>query len=190
MGFQTTNLSTPYSMDLWKKWIADGEIPNFWKPKTRDLDHKWTGHDTLSMVVRDDNGDLACATTTNGLTYRIPGRVGDGPIPGASCYVENGVGGASGTGIGDLALRFLPAYRAVVVNMKYRNMHPREACQEALDEILRYEPKAYLGLVCFNDKGEYGAAAIGDFKNFFKYSVRDDTMQDVVVKEWNQTEKD
>ena len=69
-------------------------------------------------------------------------------------------------------------------------MHPKEACQEALDEILKYEPKAYLGLVCFNDKGEYGAAAIGDFKNFFKYSVRDDTMQDVQVKEWNQTEKD
>jgi len=64
--------------------------------------------------------------------------------------------------------------------MKYRGMKPREACQEALDEILKYEPKAYLGLVCFNDQtGEHGAAAIGDFKDFFSYTIRDDTMTDV-----------
>jgi N4-(beta-N-acetylglucosaminyl)-L-asparaginase len=183
IGFETTNLSTPYSTDLWKKWVEGGRNPNYWKDSP-PIDPKFVGHDTIGMVVRDKFGDLACATSTNGLTFRIQGRVGDGPIPGSGCYVENGVGGAAATGLGDIMMRFLPAYRAVIVNMKYRKMSPKEACVEALDEIAKYFPKAFAGLVCVNDKGEYGAAAIGDFQQYFHYSVRDPTMKDVQVRFW------
>lgn len=95
-------------MDLWHKWVDGGKIPNYWKKKDIQVKPKWAGHDTIGMVVKDKFGDFACATSTNGLTFRIQGRVGDASIPGAGCYVENGVGGAAATGLGDISMRFLP----------------------------------------------------------------------------------
>lgn len=62
-------------------------------------------HDTIGMVVVDERGDLACGTTTNGAANKISGRVGDSPIAGAGCYVDNDVGGAAATGDGDVMMR-------------------------------------------------------------------------------------
>lgn len=62
-------------------------------------------HDTIGMVIIDQRGDLACGTTTNGVANKIAGRVGDSPVPGAGCYVENDVGGAAATGDGDVMMR-------------------------------------------------------------------------------------
>jgi len=59
------------------------------------------GHDTIGMVAIDSNGSIACGTSSNGATYKIPGRVGDSPIAGAGAYCETGVGGATATGDGD-----------------------------------------------------------------------------------------
>ena len=58
-------------------------------------EHEKFGKDTIGMVVLDSNGSIACGTSTNGATYKIPGRVGDSPIPGAGTYCETGVGGAA-----------------------------------------------------------------------------------------------
>lgn len=57
----------------------------------------------------DEKGDLACGTSTNGLGHKVAGRVGDSPLAGAGCYVDNDVGGAAGTGDGDVMQRFSPA---------------------------------------------------------------------------------
>lgn len=62
-------------------------------------------HDTIGMVVVDERGDLACGTTTNGAANKIAGRVGDSPVAGAGCYVDNDVGGAAATGDGDVMMR-------------------------------------------------------------------------------------
>lgn len=62
-------------------------------------------HDTIGMVVVDERGNLACGTTTNGAANKISGRVGDSPIAGAGCYVDNDVGGAAATGDGDVMMR-------------------------------------------------------------------------------------
>ena len=64
-------------------------------------DHEVYGKDTIGMIVIDVNGSIACGTSTNGATYKIPGRVGDSPIIGAGTYCETGVGGAAATGDGD-----------------------------------------------------------------------------------------
>lgn len=62
-------------------------------------------HDTIGIVVMDGRGDLACGTTTNGAANKIAGRVGDSPVAGAGCYVDNDVGGAAATGDGDVMMR-------------------------------------------------------------------------------------
>lgn len=116
-------------------------------------------HDTIGMVIIDQRGDLACGTTTNGVANKIAGRVGDSPVPGAGCYVENDVGGAAATGDGDVMMRFLPSYRAVE---SLRNgASPADACTEALCEIAKFYPTFGGALICVNKEGEHGAAHHG-----------------------------
>lgn len=67
-------------------------------------------HDTIGVVAVDVNGKIAAGTSTNGAKYKIPGRVGDSPIPGAGAYADDDVGAAAGTGDGDIMMRFLPRY--------------------------------------------------------------------------------
>lgn len=62
-------------------------------------------HDTIGIIAVDELGDLACGTTTNGAANKIAGRVGDSPVAGAGCYVDNDVGGAAATGDGDVMMR-------------------------------------------------------------------------------------
>lgn len=64
-------------------------------------------HDTIGIIAVDERGDLACGTTTNGAANKIPGRVGDSPIAGAGCYVDNDVGSAAATGDGDVMMRYV-----------------------------------------------------------------------------------
>ncbi|TNN70844.1 putative N(4)-(beta-N-acetylglucosaminyl)-L-asparaginase [Liparis tanakae] len=67
-------------------------------------------HDTIGMVALDRDGHMAAGTSTNGLTHKVPGRVGDSPIVGAGAFVDSSAGGAAATGDGDVMMRFLPRY--------------------------------------------------------------------------------
>ena len=114
-GFKEMPLSTSRSAMLWANWYKNGMTPNYYKDPNMwaGEKHERFGHDTIGMVALDKNGSIACGTTTNGASYKIPGRVGDSPIPGAGAYCETGVGGATQTGDGDQMMRFLPSFAAV-----------------------------------------------------------------------------
>lgn len=90
------------------------------------------------MIVVDAAGNLACGTSTNGLAHKVAGRVGDTPLAGAGCYVDNDVGAAAGTGDGDVMLRFSPT--AMSVEYMRQGASPREACERAIRNIARYYP--------------------------------------------------
>ena len=133
------------------------------------------GHDTIGMVALDSTGSIACGTSSNGATFKIPGRVGDSPIMGAGAYCETGVGGATATGDGDQMMRFLPSFAAV--NFMREGMSPTEACEKAVQPIVKFFPETEGALICMNAKGEFGGAKIG-FSSF-SFSARDSTMEDV-----------
>ncbi|KAK3897439.1 nucleophile aminohydrolase, partial [Staphylotrichum tortipilum] len=116
-------------------------------------------HDTISMVVIDAAGRMAAGTSTNGAAFKVPGRVGDGPIVGSGSYVDGEVGGCGATGDGDLMMRFLPCYQAVE-NLR-RGMTPTEAAEDAVRRLLRRFPKISSGIVVVNNKGEHGGAGSG-----------------------------
>lgn len=99
---------------MWADWMVTMK-PDYRKNSTDPPsgEHERVGHDTIGMIALDSNGSLACGTTTNGASYKIPGRVGDSPVMGAGAYCETGVGGATATGDGDQMMRLLPAYAAV-----------------------------------------------------------------------------
>ncbi|VAH35491.1 unnamed protein product [Triticum turgidum subsp. durum] len=133
-------------------------------------------HDTISMAVIDKMGHVAVGTSTNGATFKIPGRVGDGPIPGSSAYGDDEVGACGATGDGDIMMRFLPCYQ-VVESMRL-GMEPRDAAVDAISRIARKYPDFVGAVFAINKKGVHAGACHGWT---FQYSVRNSSMQDVEV---------
>lgn len=95
----------------------------------------------IGMIVVDSHGDMACSTSTNGLGHKIAGRVGDSPLAGAGCYVDNDVGGAACTGDGDTMLRFSPS--AMAVEYMRHGATPQEACEQSIKKIASKYPVSY-----------------------------------------------
>ncbi|KAK1246313.1 hypothetical protein MKX08_000115 [Trichoderma sp. CBMAI-0020] len=133
-----------------------------------------SSHDTLSLIAL--HASMAACTTTNGASHKIPGRVGDGPIPGSGSYVDSTVGGCGATGDGDVMMRFLPCYQAV--ESLRRGYSPQDAADDAVRRILAKYPDAKTGIVVVDSKGEHAAAASGWQ---FSYSYRGGGMETTEV---------
>jgi N4-(beta-N-acetylglucosaminyl)-L-asparaginase len=198
------NLSSDESIEKWLNWKKDRCQPNFWKnvapanscgPYKPDLNENTClidsragimgsssyhvgihNHDTISMAVFDKMGHIAVGTSTNGATFKIPGRVGDGPIAGSSSYADDEVGACGATGDGDIMMRFLPCYQ-VVESMRL-GMEPKCAAKDAMSRIARKYPNFIGAVFAVNKKGEHAGACHGWT---FQYSVRNSTMNDVEV---------
>ncbi|PZC76769.1 hypothetical protein B5X24_HaOG204157 [Helicoverpa armigera] len=184
MGFREESLTTAHSKQLWLKWHNENHCqPNFWmgvkpdptkqcgpyheikkssfrdtQPEVHMIVDRYN-HDTIGMVAVDSNGDVAAGTSTNGAKYKIPGRVGDSPIPGAGAYADNEVGGAAATGDGDIMLRFLPSFLAV--EEMRRGASPTDAAQTAVKRIAARYPDFMGAVIALTKTGQYGAACHG-----------------------------
>ena len=116
-------------------------------------------HDTIGMLALDSEGHLAAGTSTNGAKFKIPGRVGDSPIPGAGAYTDNEVGAAAATGDGDVMMRMLPSLLAVEA-MRHGGS-PNEAAEQIIARVARKFPDFVGAVVTLNRDGEWGAACHG-----------------------------
>uniref|UniRef100_A0A182M8Y4 N(4)-(beta-N-acetylglucosaminyl)-L-asparaginase n=1 Tax=Anopheles culicifacies TaxID=139723 RepID=A0A182M8Y4_9DIPT len=135
-------------------------------------------HDTISMIVINEEGHVVAGTSTNGARNKIPGRVGDSPIPGAGAYADSEVGAAVATGDGDVMMRFLPSLLAV--EAMRAGLDPEAAGQQAIGRIAKYYPTFSGGIVVVTKDGRYGAACHG--MEEFPYSVADRTVSDGDVR--------
>lgn len=198
MGFPLEDATTENTKNIYNAWKDDNCQPNFWanipEAKTscgpyhpnqpnnsRSLAHNlWAAnknnHDTIGMVTIDQNGSMACGTSTNGANHKVAGRIGDSPIPGAGCYVNSNIGGAAATGDGDVMMRFLPSFYAV--NLMEAGFTPKNACQKALDQITKIFPSFSGGVVCLTKDGQHAAAT---HNMNFAYSYMTDGMTSVGV---------
>ena len=154
MGFKEENLLTERAREAWLKWKS-GLNPN----------DNWVepGHDTITMLCLDKNGNLAGACTTSGLAWKIHGRVGDSPIIGSGLYVDNEVGAAGATGIGELVLRTLASF--MIVEFMRQGMSPSEACRKGFERMCKKIPEARAtqeAFIAINKKGEVGCATNDD----------------------------
>ncbi|KAI9521461.1 hypothetical protein NQZ68_007777 [Dissostichus eleginoides] len=176
MGFVAEDLTTNNSVNIFSQWLKGNCQPNYRKNvfpdpskscgpyKPRATVRQNTGaqlvntrsHDTIGMIVLDQHGHLAAGTSTNGLTHKIPGRVGDSPIVGAGAYADSSAGAASATGDGDLMMRFLPSYLAV--ELMRAGADPSAACKTAISRIKRHYSDFFGAIICANTTGHYGAA--------------------------------
>lgn len=150
-GFKEENLLTASSKASWELWKKDAK----YKPIINV-----ENHDTIGMLAIDQNGDISGACTTSGLAYKMAGRVGDSPIIGAGLYVDNAIGGAVATGMGEAVIRSVGSF--LVVELMRQGRSPQEACQEAVMRIIEKQQysEIQVGYIAVNKKGEYGAYCI------------------------------
>lgn len=154
-GFKEENLLTEKSR---KRWIE-------WKEKLSDKDN-WIGsdvHDTITMLAIDLNGNISGACTTSGLAWKIHGRVGDSPIIGAGLYVDNEVGAAGATGIGETIMRTVGSF--LVVEKMREGMSPQEACEYVVRRLIEKNKNIVkepfqAAFIALNKKGEIGAYSV------------------------------
>ena len=145
-------------------------------------------HDTIALLVLGSDGNIAGGCSTSGWGGKLPGRVGDSPIIGSGLYIENEVGAAGATGLGENVMRHCASF--MVVDFMRQGLHPQEACLRAIHRISRIDPLATedlaINFVALDKKGRYGAAGTG---TGFKYSVTTKSSS-VVLQSPGVTSKD
>jgi N4-(beta-N-acetylglucosaminyl)-L-asparaginase len=160
-GFRKENLLTPESEKAWREWLKKGN----YKPVINV-----ENHDTIGMVALDKKGNLSGACTTSGLAYKMHGRVGDSPIIGAALFVDNEVGAATSTGVGEEVIRIVGSH--LVVELMRQGNSPEAACKMAVERIVKNQPakskEMQVGFLAVTKNGEYGAFAL---QKGFTYAV-------------------
>jgi N4-(beta-N-acetylglucosaminyl)-L-asparaginase len=188
MGYAVEDLLTEEARRRWVEWRARVSDRDFYltpeetlhelqgfRPEGEYGDGLLDSHDgvrpqgTINCNALDGSGDLSGVTTTSGMAWKIPGRVGDSPIIGAGLYVDNDVGACGSTGRGEAVIKTVGSH--AVVELMRGGMHPKDACLEALRRIVRFtveprlqdgegRPNFNVSYYAVNKKGEYAGAAI------------------------------
>ena len=181
-GFKKENLLTARAEKAWKEWMVKANYDPM--DTLKFMKEKRTGggkddHDTIGMLALDKGGNLSGACSTSGMAFKMHGRVGDSPIIGAGLFVDNEVGAATATGVGEEVIRICGAH-TIVEAMRY-GKSPAEACRIAVERLykLRKEKVAekQIGFIAVNKEGETGAFAL---RQGFTYACRTGFADDVV----------
>lgn len=169
--------------DAYKKWLEKSE----YKPVINIENKKGNGpfapnffedgsanHDTMGLLALDNHGDLSGGVTTSGMAFKVHGRVGDSPLIGAGLFVDNEVGAATSSGVGEEVIRICGTH--LVVEFMRQGYGPEMACKKAVERIVKRDRKkamtTQVGFLAINKKGEYGAYSI---LNGFVFSVKSAT---------------
>jgi N4-(beta-N-acetylglucosaminyl)-L-asparaginase len=203
-GFEEINLLTDHSRLIWLAWKAASSLN--WRPgidspewkehisaifdgdaekiayAERVIAHPPTG--TIPCMAVNEKGDISATTTTSGLAWKIPGRVGDSPIIGAGCFVDNEVGAAGSTGKGEENIKIAGGH--TIIEMMRKGLSPKDACLEALNRVAHNYKNDKKRLATFhiffyaiNKDGVHGAASLWrntyDRTKHAAYAVHDGT---------------
>ncbi|MDB5006664.1 MAG: N(4)-(Beta-N-acetylglucosaminyl)-L-asparaginase precursor [Mucilaginibacter sp.] len=180
-GFKKEKLLTPESEKAWKEWLKTAKyspVINF--ENKQHIPGNQYNHDTIGMLAIDAKGNISGACTTSGMAFKLHGRVGDSPIIGAGLYVDNEIGGATSTGVGEEVIRNVGSF--LVVELMRQGLSPEDACKEAVRRIIKKKPdtakEIQVGFLAINKKGEYGAFAI---QKGFSFAVCNAEKQDLII---------
>ena len=165
-GFVKEDLLTPESEKDWKDWLKKSN----YKPVINI-----ENHDTISMLILDEEENLSGGCTTSGAAWKMHGRVGDSPIIGAGLFLDNDVGAAAATGLGEAVIR--TAGSAMVVELMRQGKSPLEACKEIVERIYNkhksHKDMEYLqvGFIAVNKNGEHAGYSL---RSGFNYAIHDE----------------
>jgi N4-(beta-N-acetylglucosaminyl)-L-asparaginase len=175
MGFKQEDILTPEARAIWIRWRENLSPDDAYGPPVylrnrkggggRDSHPMESHHGTVNVLAVDSNGDVAGITTTSGLSWKVPGRVGDSPIIGAGLYVDNSVGAAGATGRGEDVMKSLASY--FIVGRMRDGRTPQQACEDAIEMIVQRYKAVNIDyipgekFVALNKDGEVGCAYMG-----------------------------
>ena len=168
-GFKPEDLHTEVSRKRYENWKLNSK----YEPKINV-----ERHDTIGMIAMDHQGNLSGACTTSGMAFKMRGRVGDSPIIGSGLFVDNEVGAACATGLGEEIIKV--AGSAMVVELMRNGYSPGDDCQEVVARVKRKNKDIKDKQVCFialNTRGEYGSFAM---YSGFDYAVRHSHINEVL----------
>ena len=160
-GFKKEELLTEASKKAWEKWKETSKYQPIINIEN---------HDTIGMLTMDKDGNIAGACTTSGLAYKMKGRIGDSPIIGSGLFIDNEIGGAVATGMGEEVVKTVGSF--LIVELMRQGKSPQEACEEAISRIVskgdRYKDFqiAYLAM---NKAGDIGSYCIHKGFTYMKY---------------------
>lgn len=180
-GFKREKLLTPESEKAWKEWLKTAKYAPLANIENKQhVPGSKYNHDTIGMLAIDAKGNISGACTTSGMAFKLHGRVGDSPIIGAGLYVDNEVGGATSTGVGEEVIRNVGSF--LVVELMRQGASPEDACKEAVRRIIKKKPQTakdiQVGFLAINKKGEYGAYAI---QSGFSFAVCNAANQGLLI---------
>ena len=160
MGFNKENLLSEASKTAWETWLQSPE----YKPIINI-----ENHDTIGMLCLDQYGDIAGACTTSGLSYKMKGRVGDSPIIGSGLFIDNEIGGAVATGMGEEVMKTVGSF--LIVELMRNGLSPQKACEEAIRRIVSkndHYKDFQIAYLAMNKSGEVGAYCIHEGFTFME----------------------
>ena len=159
-GFKETNLLTDLSREEWNSWKISSKYESIINIEN---------HDTISSLALSGDGRLAGACTTSGSAYKMHGRVGDSPIIGAGLFLDNQVGAAAATGLGEAVIK--SSGSAMVVEAMRNGASPQDACENVILRILKMNKQVenlQVGFIALDIRGNVGAFSI---KKGFNYAL-------------------
>lgn len=166
-GFKEEDLLTPASREKWLRWRANrGKDDDFIDiPEGAPVGMRTTG--TINLDTINDKGDISSVTTTSGLAWKIPGRLGDSPIVGAGQYTDNEIGAAGSTGLGELNIMVCGGF--LTVEHMRQGQSPTDACLATLKRVAAMCPAVFrdaqgrppqITFYALNKRGEVGGASM------------------------------
>lgn len=168
---------SPDAKKAYEKWLKDSKykpVINIENKSSQFPPYRFgdgsPNHDTMGTIALDASGNLSGACTTSGMAFKMHGRVGDSPVIGAGLFVDNEVGAATSSGVGEEVIRICGTH--LIIEHMRMGKSPQKACEEAVRRIVRRDPKKakefQVGFIAISKKGEVGAFAI---QKGFTYAV-------------------
>jgi N4-(beta-N-acetylglucosaminyl)-L-asparaginase len=191
-GFREENLLTEKAREAWLQWKKQQGATEPLPPPSESGHpggpRPLMSYGTINCLALDGAGRLAGVTTTSGLSFKLPGRVGDSPIIGAGLYVDNDIGAAGSTGLGEVNLQTCASFR--VVELMGRGLSPEQACLKVCEMVVGKtklvprlrgkdgRPSYGLNFYALNRKGEFGSAGIYEGGKFAVHDGEQNSLRD------------
>jgi isoaspartyl peptidase/L-asparaginase-like protein (Ntn-hydrolase superfamily) len=169
-GFEKKDLLTDTARKAWEEWKKESKYQPIINVEN---------HDTIGLLAQDENGDIAGACTTSGLAFKMAGRVGDSPIIGSGLFVDNEIGGATSTGMGEAIIKVSGSH--LVVELMRQGYSPEEACKTAVERIIKKEPNyknLQVGFLAIRKDGATGGYAL---QKGFNYALMTSAKKNVMI---------
>lgn len=161
LNYPSTVLLTKESKKAWEKWKKEAAYEPIINIEN---------HDTIGILCIDKQGNLSGACSTSGLAYKMKGRIGDSPIIGAGLFIDNEVGGAVATGMGEEVVKTVGSF--LIVELMRQGYTPQQACDEAIRRIVSKEkgiPNFQVAYIAIDKNGNVGSRSIHDGFSYMEY---------------------